>query len=518
MIELRPYQVEAVERILERRSLLLAMVMGSGKTITSVAAVRRLRQRREVDHGAVFALKSTKYQWQREINRADPRAKVQVIEGDKRRRTAGYRRASKFHYTVLHYDCLIHDWDLIREYLPIDFLIMDEISALKSPKAKRTRRARLLGEHCDIRLGLSGKPVENRPEELYSIMKFIDPDVLGPFTKFDRTFVVRDGWGRPQRYRNLHLIQARLGPAMFRRTRDDIKEWLPKRVEVEMPVILDAQAMSLHDLVKQDLAHAIDSAIAGGMGGGFSLEAHYGAAPSDGQDMSAMGQVMSRMLAMRMLSSHPYLLLHSAVEFDDPDTKKGSEYASYLKGEGFLDGLTLDNAKLDALIETIEEILDADPNHKVAVFSYFKPMLRIIAARLTKGKIGYTTLTGDITSTLERDHRIQRFNTDSTCKIFLSSDAGAYGVDLMAGSHLICYDLPWSGGALAQRVARIDRTSSTWPQIQIIYMYGHGTIEERMYAQLQQKAKVADAFVDGQFSADGTLRLDLQTLREFLES
>ena len=92
-----------------------------------------------------------------------------------------------------------------------------------------------------------------------------------------------------------------------------------------------------------------------------------------------------------------------------------------------------------------------DPRHKVVVFCYFKPMLAMIAqglfAKIKKGPLGagLTTITGDITGP-ERDKRIQRFNNDPTCRIFLSSDAGAYGINLSQGSHLVCYDLPWSRG------------------------------------------------------------------------
>ena len=516
-LELRPYQQEAVERICERKNLLLAMVMGSGKTIASAVAVRQLRRRGEVHHGAVFALKSTKYQWVKEISKVDPRAKVQVVDGDKRSRLAAIRRASRYHYTILHYECLVNDWEEIKRWLPIDFLIMDEVSALKGFSAKRTKRAKLLARNCPVRLGLSGQPVENRPEELFSIMEFIDDTVLGTFGKFDRTFIVRDHWGRPKRYRNLHLIQNRLGPAMYRKTRDDIKEWLPERIDVEMPVVLDGVTMELHDFVRSDLSEAIDKALAGGVGGSFDVESYYrGHHQRDG---TMMGQVMSRLLAMRMLSSHPRLLRCSADDFDNPLSRHGSAYASELKAAGMLTNLPLDNAKLDALVEMTLSVLDEDPAHKVVVFSYFKPMLAMIATQFKKHRIPLTTLTGDVTSAAERFRRIERFNTDPACRLFLSSDAGAYGVDLNAGSHLVCYDLPWSAGALQQRVARIDRTSSGFEQIQVIYMYGSNTIEERMFNQLLQKSKIARAFVDGDFdSRSGVLNLDLESLRAFLDA
>ena len=132
---------------------------------------------------------------------------------------------------------------------------------------------------------------------------------------------------------------------------------------------------------------------------------------------------------------------------------------------------------------------------------------------------GLTMITGDVCGP-ERDKRIQRFNNDPTCRIFLSSDAGAYGINLNQGSHLICYDLPWSAGALSQRISRIDRTDSAFKTINIGYMFGLDTIEERMFNMLQQKRKVSRAFIDGEYdgTAGGSIKLDLESLREFLDA
>ncbi len=513
-MELRPYQQEAVDRIVERGNLLLAMTMGSGKTATAITGIRQLRRLREVDHGAVFALKSTKWQWVREIQKWDRRASVQVVDGDKYARRHALQRADRFHYTILHYQCLVNDWDLIKRFLPIDFVILDEATAIKSFTAKTSKRAKLMARHTNVRLALSGQPVENRPEELFSICQFVDKDVLGSFEKFDRAFITRDHWGKPTKYKNLPVLEKAVGPLMFRRSREDIKEWLPDRIEIEVPVVLEGSVMKLHDHIRNDLSDAIDNAMSFGGGGGFDVLAHYGIAQGN-ERITAMGQVMSRLLAMRMLSSHPHLLRMSADDFDNPLSQRGSEYASTLLAAGLLDGFPAETRKLEALIEMVEEILSEDPRHKVVIFSYFKPMLRMIASRI---RAGHVTITGEVTG-MARDRAIVRFNNDPTCRVFLSSDAGAYGVDLNQGSHLICYDLPWSGGALAQRVARIDRTNSAFSQINIVYMFGQATIEARMYRMLSQKAKIARAFLDGDYDGkSGGIRLDLESLREFLDN
>lgn len=513
---LRPYQTEAIDRFIERGSLLLALTMGAGKTAAAIAAVRRLRRGRRVTSGVIFALKSTKFQWEREIHQWDPRASVQVIEGDKRQRVAGLRRAQRFHYNICHYEMLTNDWDEVRKWLPIDFVIFDEITYIKGFTAKRSRRAKALSQHAGYRMGLSGQPIENRPEELFSVMEAIDPTVLGSFRKFDTCFIERDHWGKPKKYKNLHLINQVMGGAMYRKSRDDIKEWLPDMIEIPMPVELDDTAMALHEFIRKDLAQAIDAALALGQShGNFDVIQHYGRTESL-SSKGAMGQVMARMLAMRMLSSHPRLLKLSADAFDTELSRWGSQYASDLKAAGLLDNLPNSTAKFDALLEHVEEILDEDPRYKVVIFSYFKPMLQMIGVELAKRNIHWVKITGDV-ATKTRDEHIVRFNTDPACRVFLSSDAGAYGVDLNQGSHLICYDLPWSAGALAQRISRIDRTSSAFGQITIGYMFGAATIEERMFDMLQQKRAVSRAFIDGDFDPrSGTLSLDLESLRDFV--
>jgi SNF2 family DNA or RNA helicase len=305
-----------------------------------------------------------------------------------------------------------------------------------------------------------------------------------------------------------------MGNAMYRKSRDDIAEWLPTMIEIPMPIQLDPPTMALHDLVKTDLSQAIDAALASGArGGSFNLAAHYGHGVPN-QTMQAMGQVMSRLLAMRMLSSHPALLKLSADAFDTELSRWGSQYASDLKAAGVLDHLPKSTAKLEALLDQVTEILDGDPRHKVVIFSYFKPMLEMIGNELGRP---FVKITGDV-STRDRDAAIVRFNSDPTCRVFLSSDAGAYGVDLNQGSHVLNFDLTWSAGALAQRVARIDRTNSAFDQIVIGYMYGAGTIEERMFNMLQQKQKVARAFLDGDFDPkSSSISLDLESLRQFLD-
>lgn len=511
---LRPYQVEALQQALSRGNLLLAMTMGSGKTRTAIEVVEELYERGDVVSGAVFVQNSTKFQWQREIEQWSGAAST-VIDGPKPKRVAQYRSAHNYRYVILNYEALVHDWEVIQEWLPIDFIVADEATNIKSFHAKKSRRLKTLSQYSPYRFAMSGQPVENRPEELFSIMEFVDPSVLGTFEKFDRTFIKRDQWGRPKFYKNLDTLSERLTDAMFRRSREDIEKYLPRLLTMETPVVLDQWSEDLYQEIRLDLLDIIDMALAAGAGG-FDLLSHYGKdGGSSEADNKFKGMIMSRVTTMRLLCGHAALLHKSAADFDDPATDSGSQYAYELAQSGRLSNSPSSSTKLSALMDSIDEILSEDRNNKVVVFSGFKAMLSIVSEELKKRKYGYTLLSGDVPSKL-RDDRIVRFNTDPGCRVFLSSDAGAYGVNLDAGTHLISYDLPWSAGSFAQRVARIDRTSSQHGAIVIDSMFCRGTIEERQYDMLLQKRRISEAFVDGKFDSNNQLVLDLASLRNFL--
>ena len=511
---LRPYQQQAIDLALNRGNLLLAMTMGSGKTRTAIETVETLAARGKVGAGAVFVQNSTKFQWKREIEYWS-NATCAVIDGPKTKRMLQYRSAHKYRYTILNYETLIHDWDMIQEFLPIDFVVADEVTNIKSFKAKKSRRLKALGRHTPYRFGMSGQPVENRPEELFSIMEFVDPDVLGSFDKFDRTFITRDSWGRPKFYKNLDTLSSKMSVAMFRRSRADISEFLPKLLTMETPVPLDDWSQSLYNELAIDLLDVIDMAMAAGMGG-FDLLANYGRSDDEAANQFK-GLIMSHVTAMRLLCGHPSLLLKSASDFDDESVAGGSQLASELRESGRLDKSPSTSNKLLALMDTADEILSEDPMNKVVIFSGFKAMLSLISSELKKKKYGHTLISGDVPSAV-RDERIVKFNSDYSCRVFLSSDAGAYGVNLDAGTHLISYDLPWSAGSFAQRTARIDRTSSKHEHIVIDSMFCKDTIEAWQYDMLTQKRKISEAFIDGKFDAKGQLLLDLSSLREFLTS
>jgi SNF2 family DNA or RNA helicase len=491
--------------------------MGAGKTLTGIAAVETLAAQGLVRCGFVLCPNSIKFQWLDEIRRRT-RAPCQVIDGTRENRLFQYKHAWRYRYNISNYDTLRNDLDMLTNWVPVpDYLIADEATQIKSMRAQRSKVLKRLAKEVPYRFALTGQPIENRPEELFSIMEFVDRTVLGPFIKFDRTFISRDHFGRPVRYRNMETLREAMAPVMYRKSRKDIEEFLPVIIPMEMPLDLPPAVRRLYDFMAHDCLNAIEKAIEDGGMGGWDIAAQYGRADEHGKGR-AMGEIMSRLTCMRMLCDHPALLLASAEEYDDPDSARGSKYASWLLREGFLNEIAEGGGddKMLAACDLVEEIVTEAAGNKVVLFAFFKPMLRMIRAVLGKRGIVGVMLTGDMNAQQRRDS-LDRLR--GPCQVLLSSDAGQYGIDLPHVNYLVSYDLPWSAGAFAQRVARIDRTSSLFPHVTVITMMCRGTVEQRQFDMLTQKRTVAEAWIDGQhIDAKGGLTLTLDTLREFLQA
>ena len=247
-------------------------------------------------------------------------------------------------------------------------------------------------------------------------------------------------------------------------------------------------------------------------GKGFDLWSHY----HDGTGNEAQGQIMARLTVLRMLCDNPELVTASAQAFDDPSqSTEGSAYASAIVKANWISS-TAKAPKLDAVIKYIEDVLSEDPTNKVVLFSFFKKNLRLI--KDATASIADSVLFMGGMGSEERDVAKQRFQTDPNCRIFLSSDAGGYGVDLPQANYLISYDLPWSAGKLDQREARIIRLSSVHPHVTITAFVMKGSIEERQYEMLQQKRGINEAFLDKGYDQQGKFELSLGTLSDFLKN
>jgi SNF2 family DNA or RNA helicase len=275
-----------------------------------------------------------------------------------------------------------------------------------------------------------------------------------------------------------------------------------------VPVPFDRSGASAYKVISQDLLQQIQQAISK-HGRGFDLWSHY----NGGAGNDAQGQIMARLTVLRMLCDNPQLVRDSARQYNDPSNNEGSAYADSVINAGILSPAA-SSPKLDAVIDYIKDILNEDPSNKVVIFSFFKKNLRLIQ-EATKGFADSVLFMGGMSAD-ERDAAKQRFATEQHVRLFLSSDAGGYGVDLPQANYLISYDLPWSAGKLDQREARIIRLSSEHPHVTITSFVMKGSIEERQYEMLQQKRGINEAFIDKGYDTQGNFQLSLGSLSDFL--
>ena len=508
---LLPYQVEAVEAMVSRKKMLVAYDLGLGKTVLTIAALEELDIQ---EPGLVICLSSLKYQWAEQIRKFTDAGNPLVIDGTPKQRAEQYASASSGDYThiILNYEQVVNDWEQVSA-LPRGFVVCDEATAIKSFRSKRSKAIKKL--NSPVRFALTGTPIENgKPEELYSIMQFVDAKVLGRFDIFDKTFIVRNHFGVVERYRNLSTLSSTLGKASVRKRQQDpdVAPYLPDTIFAE-PILVpfDRAGAKLYNQIAAeilaDLEQAIDS-----FGSSFDLFSHYTGETQNEGENALKGKIMSKLTALRMLCDSPALLHNSANKYHkDHDT--GSKYVGELQEAGKFDQLK-SSPKEHVLESYVSDFLDGYEKNKVVIFTSYVHMVHILAKALEK--YSPQIYTGEMNAKDKETAKLTFQNTPD-CRILISSDAGGYGVDLPQANLLINYDLPWNAGLALQRNGRIRRASSTWPSIVIQDFLMEGSIEERQHDMLVQKMAVANAIIDGEgINTEGGVNLTVGTLRAFL--
>ena len=530
---LLPYQVDAVDAMVARKKMLVAYDLGLGKTVLTISAIESLKDSGSIrEPGVIICLSSLKYQWADQIRKfTDGSATPLVIDGTPKQRDEQYQQALDWghtlvDYVIINYEQVVNDWEYVRQ-LATGFIVCDEATAIKSFRSKRSKYVKKL--ESPVKFALTGTPVENgKPEELYSIMQFVDAKVLGRFDLFDSTFIIRNKFGGVERYRNLPLLNKTLLNACVRKKQSDpdVSPFLPETIHSEpIYVQFDRAGRKLYTHIVRDLLLNLEEAL-DTFGTSFNIFSHYGQQSDQGGHMDELrGLIMSKMTCLRLLCDDPQLLALSANKFEDgavvvdgntiniPGFHGGSGYAAELKTLGLLDGLK-SSPKLTVLKQYVDDFLSQYDGNKIVIFSSFVGMTKLIQECLPYESVTYT---GQLNAK-QKEEAKEKFQTDPNCRLFISSDAGGYGVDLPQANLLINYDLPWNAGLAVQRNGRIKRASSTWKKIVIQDILMENSLEQRQREMLIQKTAISDAVLDGQGINDrGGVTLSVGTLRAFLQ-
>ena len=438
-VPLYPYQLRGALFAAYRGRCILGDDMGLGKTVQTLAAAELMARERGIERVLVVAPASVKYQWETEIRKFTDRP-VQVIEGGTKARQGQYSQPT--FYRLVNYEQVLRDLEPLNAWHP-DLIVLDEAQRIKNWEAKVSRAVKKLRSR--FALVLTGTPLENKLEELYSIVVFVDDRRLGPAFQFLNEHRMLDAEGKVIGYRNLAKVREKLEPILLRRTRAEVLSQLPERTDNTVYVELtDAQRgpytdqqATLARLVQKKYLTEVDRR-----------------------------RILGCITNLRMLCDSTFLY----------------------------DKQTNVSPKLDELRERLRELVLEGP-HKVVVFSQWELMLRK-AAEVAEGlQIGYTLLHGGVRGK-DRRALLDRFREDPACRVFLSTDAGGTGLNLQAADTVINLDLPWNPAVLEQRIARVHRMGQHRP-VQVINLITRGTIEERVLKTLQRKRTLFDGLFNG---------------------
>ncbi len=459
--KLYPYQTEGVLFAFRAGRCLIADEMGLGKTLQAIAAAELYRRELGIGNVYIICPTSLKYQWHSEIERFTG-IKAHVVEGPAHKRREQYNNFEHT-YKILTYNVVARDYPYLNAANP-DLIIIDEAQRIKNWDTKISRAVKRL--EAPYRIALTGTPLENKLEDLYSIVQFLDQYLLGPLYLLLYRHQVKDEKGVVRGYKNLDAIYKKLSHVMIRRRKRQVLKQLPTRQDQQLLVPMTPRQMELHNSYDSDVAQLV----AKWQRMGFLNE-------------KDRRRLLSCLNLMRMSCNSTYLV----------------------------DQQTRHDTKIEELFYILEERL-AEEGESAVIFSQWERMTRIVAQELEAREIPFAYLHGGIPGS-KRGGLLDRFREDPGCRVFLSTDAGGVGLNLQKASLVVNLDLPWNPAVLEQRIGRVFRIGQE-RQVQVINLIAEGTIEHRMVQTLQFKSSLAEAVLD---TAQDSVFMNDRKFKDFME-
>jgi superfamily II DNA or RNA helicase len=455
-VPLYPYQVRGVLFAAYRGRVIIGDDMGLGKTIQALAAAELMARERGVERVLVVSPASVKYQWLTECQKFSGRP-AQVIDGTNEDRRERYAQST--FYRLINYELVLRDLDLLNAWKP-DLIVLDEAQRIKNWESKLSRAVKKL--RSPFAIVLTGTPLENKLEELYSIVTFVDDRQLGPAFQFLHDHRMLDEEGKLLGYRNLDRVREKLQPIFLRRTRQEVLTQLPARTDSTVYVEMTDAQRAPYGEQQTTLARLLQKP--------YLTEVDR-------------RRILCCIANMRMLCDSTFLYDHQ----------------------------TNVSPKLEEFADRIHELV-LEETHKLVVFSQWEVMVRKAAEVLDSMQVGYVLLHGGVPGK-DRKELMDRFREDPACRVFLSTDAGGTGLNLQSADTVINLEPPWNPAVLEQRIARVHRLGQHRP-VQVINLVTRDSIEERVLKTIDLKRSLFEGVFTG-----GTDEVSFASLgqRGFLE-
>ena len=444
---LRDYQIQGVHwlHFLHHYHFagILADDMGLGKTLQALAILSI--HAKSDKPSLIVAPKTLLHNWEHEVSLFAPHFKVKIIDGAQAEREGYIKDAKKYDLIVTSYPALQKDIEVYEKYKhTFNYCVIDEAQYIKNPRTKNAHTVRRVA--CDYRLALTGTPLENGVEEIWSSFDFLMPGFLGHHAHFQKHTgnpIMKQSDGAA-----LARLKTKVQCFMLRRTKEEVLKELPPKIEQVLECDLsDEQNILYQDVLKRVQKDISDQVKKKGFAG-------------------SQIHILAGLTRLRQICNHPALVL--------PEKKRGS-YPS---------------AKLDACMGIIEEM--KAENRKVLVFSQFTKMLDILAKELNERKIKHSYLSG---KTKDRKETVHGFTDDPEKTVFLiSTKAGGVGLNLTVADAVVIFDPWWNPQVERQAVDRAHRIGQN-KTVNVYRLRTKGTIEEKIATLQDRKQNLFNALV-----------------------
>lgn len=449
---LLPFQREDVYKLVDRKSVLIANEMGTGKTYEAIALdlLRRVESSHTDPKTLVIApLTILETTWQRTYNELAPHLRTIVINPKSRGEFLDALKSDNYDVYILHWDVL----RIIEEQLKDVFwfhIIADEAHRAKNRKAQQTRSLKKL--KTKWRSALTGTPVMNKPQDLWSILNWLHRDIWTGYWKFYEKFVDFEiiyphGYHNIRGPKNEVALREAIAPYFTRRTKEEVLQDLPDKYYTVLEVDLDPKQRRAYDQMKKEMIAWLET--------------------QDGTKPLAAPVVIAQLIRLQQFAMAYADIVDGSVTLTEP------------------------SSKIDMLMQIIED----NPDEPLVIFSQFRQAIRLVEQRLNTSGTSYVRITGD-DNQADRVRAVDDFQAGKS-NIFLGTiGAGSEGITLTRSSTVIFLDRDWTPARNAQAEDRLHRIGQA-EAVQVIDIIARATVDRMRMRKLELKKEWIRRMLDG---------------------
>jgi SNF2 family DNA or RNA helicase len=440
--KLYPYQKKGVAFGLFKPGVLIGDEMGLGKTLQAISLGILKKELFGFSKVLIITLASLKEQWKREIEKFT-HEKAVIVEGNPAQRQNIYAHDDSF-FKITNYEAVLRDVLVLSRFNP-DLIVLDEAQRIKNFSTKTADAVKSIPKkHA---LVLTGTPLENKLEDVYSIVQFLDPYLLTPLWRFaaDHYLIPIKKKSSVGGYKNLDKLKEKLKSIVIRRKKEEVLQDLPREVVNNYYVDLTEEQSEIHGGYARVLLPLLNKKFL---------------TPVD------VRRIQMLLLKMRQVCDSTYLI--------DRETHISPKLKEL---EGILDEIVVQNQR------------------KMVIFSEWTTMTYLIAKTLSDMNIAFVELSGKV-PVKKRQALIDAFTNNPECRVFLSTDAGGTGLNLQAADSVVNFELPWNPAKMNQRVGRINRIGQASKCINVVNLIAKNSIEEKIFATIQLKTDLFKGVFD----------------------